>query len=108
MKQIALAAYLSFAPLPALAYEVTTVCATYLNTGASYEVEAVIALGDEINELWDTNSFSFLKKYVIIYWADEQFSVIALDFSMGPSIVGTNGTDQRGYPWQVSRSSLCF
>jgi hypothetical protein len=92
----------------ARSYEVREVCAKYLGTGKAYHVEANILDGSELNDRVGGYRFSSFSKYVVIFWADDQASVIELDYSFGPSPVGTEGTDQEGYRWSVSDSSICF
>lgn len=93
----------------AQAYEVTDVCAKYVNSGKAYKVEAIIADGGELNRAWDTWKFTSYAKYVVIFWDEDQYTVIKLDFSsLGISVLGSTGTDQEGRPWSVSKSTFCI
>ncbi|MFY7926913.1 MAG: hypothetical protein ACOVN5_13975 [Aquidulcibacter sp.] len=89
-------------------YEVKTVCAKYLGTGKSYRVEAQIMKGRELNRRTKSYDFEAYSKYVVIFWSEENVSIIKLDFSSGPSAYPSPGTDQRGYKWEVSTSSVCY
>ena len=97
----------------ARAQNVQLVCATYQNTGKSYTQEAHVLSGRELNKLSRSYRFSTFTYYAILYWADDQFSVIRLDYALSGniSLFGTSGTDQRGYPWRLkkisSRHSYC-
>lgn len=103
-----LAATMLAAPGIASAYEVTEVCATYIRTGAKYQVEAQIMDGSELNERVGTFRFTSYQKYVLIWWNQSEVSVIELDFSYGPSEFGTEGEDQLGRRWDISTSTwLC-
>ena len=94
----------------AYAKEILEVCATYENTGKSYAVEAIILEGSELNS--ETNSFNYnsFSTYAVIFWSNEQASVIELDNFFGSiGIFGTNGNDQRGYPWKIVEGhTFCF
>ncbi len=92
----------------AAAYEVSPVCATYLGTGAKYKVEAQIMDGSELNDRAETYRFSSYSKYVLIWWADGQVTIIELDYSFGPSAIGSEGTDQNGYRWEVAKTRYCL
>ena len=88
----------------AFAYEVVDVCATYSNTGKNYAVQGNIYKGSELNS--ETNSFNYmpLSTYVVIFWSNEQASVIKLDSYYGTLFhYGTSGQDQRGYPWTIKK-----
>ena len=90
-------------------YQVLTVCAKYKNTGKEYKVNAQIMSGTELNRRtrsYDYNSFS---KYAVIFWAQDQVSIIELDYPGTVSTWGTDGTDQRGYKWELSSSTTyCY
>jgi hypothetical protein len=100
----------SFFSLASNAYEVVDVCATYKNTGKKYKVEARVYSGTELNQKtgsFDYNSFS---KYAVIFWEAGQATVIELDLAIGGiSPIGSDGKDQRGYPWSLSTSTtFCY
>ena len=90
-------------------YTVQTVCAKYIGTGKSYKVEAQIMKGSELNRRVGGYNFTSYNKYVIIFWGEENASIIELDYSYGPSAMGTEGKDQNGYRWEISTStSFCY
>ncbi|WP_108472861.1 hypothetical protein [Rhodanobacter thiooxydans] len=112
MKAIAL---LSLVALPLLAGTVhaserATVCAKYaVNYGWSsgYKVEATIARGNELNQSTHTLNYNGLSTYVVIFWAQDQASVIEMSFPyLGP--VEQEGTDQEGKRWTVAKSNFCM
>lgn len=107
MKAAALTLVAMMMAPPALAYQVEEVCAVYLGTGKAYRVEAQIMDGSELNDRAGGYRFSSIKTYVLIWWAEEEVSIIELDYSFGPTISGTEGEDQNGYRWDVSTSSYC-
>ena len=82
-------------------------CATYSNTGKSYTVQGNIYSGNELNSetgSWNYNSWS---TYVVIFWSNAQASVIELDYYFGSlGFMGSNGKDQRGYPWTIKEGHL--
>ena len=91
------------------AAERKTVCATYKPTNRSYKVEATLLMGSELNQ--KTNSFDYVSfsKYVVIFWKENQTSIIELDFSFGPGPFGTDGKDQQGREWEISTSTtFCY
>lgn len=108
MKSFIIRALIAFQFISAAqAYEVKTVCATYLPTGAEYEVSAQIYDGSELQErTGEYFAYSGYKKYVVIFWAGGQASVIELDFSFGPTAFGSEGEDRSGRPWGISTSTV--
>ena len=91
-------------------YEVVEVCATYKNSGKKYKVEANVFKGDELNKRTKTYDYNYFGWYVIIFWGDDQATVIELTSAIGGlGVLGNDGVDQRGYPWHVTRSTLlCY
>jgi hypothetical protein len=90
------------------AYEVIEVCVTYKNTSKNYNVEVRVFDGNELNQRTKSFSYENFSKYAIIFWAEGQATIIKLDsfFKIGP--FGSNGTDQNGYPWELTTSKfLC-
>lgn len=107
-KSVFLCAFLTVSPLAAAAYETLEVCATYSNTGSSYKVQANTMKGSELNKLTKSYNYTSYSKYAVIFWADDQASVIEFPSYCSFSSFGCNGTDQRGYPWSVKRGwSFC-
>ena len=89
------------------AYEVLDVCATYSNTGKSYTVQGNIYSGNELNSKTGSWSYNSWSTYVVIFWSNAQASVIELDYYFGSlGFMGSNGKDQRGYPWTIKEGHL--
>ena len=96
-------------PIKAAAdYRVMDVCARYVPTGSSYEVEAQVIRGDELNERVGGYWYNVFDMYVVIFWADSQATIIELNFPQAPGAFPSTGYDQEGREWTVSTSSLCF
>lgn len=94
----------------ASAAETLEVCATYKNSGMKYRVNAHVLTGSELNERTSSFRFSYFSKYAVIFWGDGQATIIELDFALGGiGPLGSSGRDQRGYPWELSTSTIfCF
>lgn len=111
VKRIALAVMLFTAAVGqsyADEYLVQTVCAKYMGTGKEYKVNAQIMAGTELNRRANTYNYSSYSKYAVIFWAQDQVSIIELDYPGSVSAFGTSGKDQRGYKWELSTStSFC-
>ena len=107
MKKLSIFLLSIFISFNTFAYEVLDVCATYSNTGKSYTVQGNIYSGNELNSKtgsWNYNSWS---TYVVIFWSNAQASVIELDYYFGSlCFMGSNGKDQRGYPWTIKEGHL--
>lgn len=83
------------------------VCATYVNTGKKYSVKANVLMGSELNRITKSIRFSSFDKYVVLFWNPGEATIIELGFSPGGiGIFDTDGKDQRGYPWRVSKGSI--
>lgn len=94
----------------AQASERVTVCAKYetqLGWSKAYQVQATVATGSELNQATHTFGYTAYAKYVVIFWAENEASVIELDLPF-LSVVGQTGKDQRGRRWQVSTGGLCY
>jgi hypothetical protein len=85
------------------------VCAEYKNTGKSYHVTANLMRGSELNQKTGSWNYSSFSTYAVIFWAQGQASVIELDWPQ-ISVFGTDGSDQNGYRWELSKNSsgLCW
>lgn len=88
----------------------TDACATYLNTKKSYLVDVTLISGTELNQKTQSYLYDGLSTYAVIFWSQNQVSVIELDFFIGSlNPIGTRGYDQDGRPWDISsNTSLCF
>ena len=93
-------------------YEVLDVCATYSNSGKSYKVEAKIFSGRELNRRTRTFKYSSFSTYAIIFWSNDQATVIKLGNVIGGRIseIGSNtGVDQQGRPWSIKKGHrFCY
>ena len=91
-------------------YEVVEICARYENTNKSYKVEGKIFKGSELNERTNSYEYTSFSHYVVIFWDDDQATVIELDYYFGNlSFIGISGKDQQGYPWEISKAgSFCY
>lgn len=93
--------------------ESVTVCARYaVQYGYSkgYVVDATLTSGRELDASTGTLSYDALSTYVVIFWSQDQASIIRLDWNT-LSVLPVNGIDQRGRAWQVSRmdpGAVCF
>lgn len=74
-----------------------------------YHVDVNTLKGSELNRKtnsWDYNSYS---TYAVIFWSNDQASVIELNYFIGSfSVHVTNGVDQRGRKWKLSKNSICY
>jgi|SRR6185312_3435298 len=85
---------------PASANDRVDVCATYVNSGASYHVPAISTTGYELNNATSSMRFNVLDHYVVIFWQQNHATVI--DVGAFPvSGFPTTGTDQAGREWRV-------
>ena len=93
-------------PIVAFSSDEMVVCAKQGN-GQAYKVEATLTTGAELNAATHSVNYLGFRTYIVIFWKQNQASIIELDFPH-VSVLGTSGTDQQGRPWEVSTSSLCF
>ena len=102
MKKLTVIIFLIFLSFNAFAYEVLDICATYRNSGKKYKVEGNIYKGSELNKRTNSYKYNGYSTYVVIFWSNEQASVIELDYYYGSlGYIGVNGKDQQGYPWEI-------
>jgi hypothetical protein len=83
------------------------VCAEYVNSGKSYHVHAISTNGNELNRATRTFDYNGFSKYVVIFWAENQATVIEMGccFFGTPSAFGTDGRDQEDREWRISSYS---
>jgi hypothetical protein len=97
-------------PTMAIASEQVDVCAQYVDTGQTYHVTATSTYGTELNQA--THSFNYIasSRYVVIFWAQNQASIIDVGAIFNPSSIGSIGTDQEGRFWTITAYSpaLCW
>ena len=88
------------------------VCARYeTRSGWSdgYSVEAVMTDGGTLNEKTGSYSYEPYAEYAVIFWGEDQASVLKLQSVTGEiSSTGTRAVDQDGGAWRLSTSSLCY
>jgi len=68
------------APSPGYPASRTSACAKYLNTNKAYKVDVTIIRGSELNQKTYSFDYNGLATYAVIFWSDNQASVIELDF----------------------------
>jgi len=86
----------------AVASERVDVCAQYTNTGKMYHVTAISTNGTELNQETHTFIYNTLSHYIVIFWAQNQASVIEMGAPFYlTSYIGSTGFDQEGRPWQI-------
>jgi hypothetical protein len=82
------------------------VCAVYSDTGRTYHVNAIFATGSDLNQTTHTFNYNVLGRYIVIFWAQNQASVIQMNALFGgPSYISSIGFDQEGRSWQISAYS---
>ena len=95
---------------PSEASEKATVCARYeaqYGWSKGYKVEATITSGTELNRATRTFDYDSLSKYVVIFWDQDEVTVIKMSWPyLGP--IAQQGEDQRGVKWEVSKTTICY
>jgi hypothetical protein len=77
----------------------------YLGTGKVYAVPVRIVDG---SDLWPKYSWAkVLTKYAIIFWNNEEATVIDVGVFGLLMDTGVEGTDLQGRRWKVARSPWC-
>jgi hypothetical protein len=90
-------------PVAALASERVDICAEYTDTGQSYHVMAISTTGSELNQATRSFNYNSLGRYIVIFWAPNQASVIEMGgVFVGPTHFQSYGTDQEGRSWAIS------
>jgi hypothetical protein len=94
----------------AIASEQIDVWAQYIDTGQTYHVTATSTYGTELNQAKHSFVYNALSRYVVIFWAQNQASVIDMGAIFNPSYIGSTGTDQEGRFWTITAYSpaLCW
>ena len=97
---------------PSLAADRATVCAKYQTQNGwsdPYQVQATIEDGSELNAATSSLNYQAFSKYVVIFWAQNQASVIKLDNAFGLYAAYQEGIDQEGRHWQVAQGyGICY
>lgn len=105
MRAILAVAFFALFPViaPAVAAEQVDICAQYTSTGKSYHVTATSETGAELNQATQTFNYNSFGQYIVIFWTQNQASVIEmLGVFGGPTYIPNSGTDQEGRTWQIS------
>lgn len=102
---------LFLAPIAVLASERAEVCAKpdgrFGEANKTYQVEATIARGSELNQATGTWDYDGFATYVVIFWDRDQATIIQLESAwLGAFPVA--GVDQQGRGWKVTKSSICY
>lgn len=73
----------------------------------AYEINALIAKGNELNRSYKTHDYRGYSFYAIIYLDSEDPYIIELDstYFLGD---GTTGEDQHGKRWKISKPRICI
>ncbi len=95
-------------------YDRGVICAKYrANYGWSktYRVQATLMSGNELNiATKQYDKYDMFSKYVVIFWAKGQASIIKLDSSLHQFFMsmarGEEGEDQRGTKWKIVSGNL--
>ena len=92
--------------------EVKQLCAKYQTQrgwSKGYSIEAQVMSGRVLNSRTSSYSYNSLSTYAVIFWSNEQASIIELSYYTGRfSAYGTRGTDQEGRSWQLAKTRLCY
>ncbi|NGP90277.1 hypothetical protein [Fodinibius halophilus] len=74
-----------------------------------YSVDVNVMKGSTLNQKTGTYNYNSYSTYAIIFWSEDQASIIELSYFSGSfTAYGTQGTDQRGRKWQLSKTTLCY
>ena len=109
MRPLVLALFLSAVAQCAGSAERATVCAKYRTANgwsSGYKVEATIIKGSELNQATRSVDYKAFSTYVVIFWDDDQASVIEMGWSQ-LSFIGQEGEDKRGVKWEIAKTSIC-
>lgn len=106
MRAMLFATFFALFPVIAVATERVDICAQYSGTGRSYHVNAISETGSELNQATHTFNYDVLSRYIVIFWAQNQASVIEMSGIFGgPTYIPSTGTDQEGRSWEISAYS---
>jgi hypothetical protein len=80
-------------------------CVKYLATDKSYNVEVQIVDGED---LWPKYSWAnVLTKYAIVFWSQEEATVIDIGVFGLNMDTGVQGKDLQGREWKVAKYPWC-
>jgi len=95
---------------PLHASEKVKVCARYSTSDGwskGYSVQATVLKGSELNQNTGTFNYISYATYVVIFWDNDEASVIQMDLTM-LTVMPMQGKDQQGRKWEVAKSNFCF
>lgn len=74
-----------------------------------YSVNVTIIKGSELNRRTKTYNYSSYSTYAVIFWGDDQASVIKLSYYTGSiGVYGVSGTDAQGREWKLAKNRYCL
>lgn len=89
-----------------------TLCVKYQTQNGwskGYSVEVNVLKGSTLNQKTNSYSYESYATYGVIFWDNDQASIIKLNYYMGSfTAYGTQGVDQRGRKWQLSKTTMCY
>ena len=79
-------------------------CLRYENTGQKYLVNGSLWYGSDLTRATGT-VYLQTHLYAVVFWDQNQASVIQLDYNVRPNTYGHGGTDQQGHRWNVAQAT---
>jgi len=74
-----------------------------------YSVNVTIISGSELNRRTKSYRYKSYSTYGVIFWGDDQASVIELKNFFGQfTVLGTNGIDGEGREWKMNNGLICL
>jgi hypothetical protein len=86
------------------------ICAKYRTSSGwsqAYKVDATIIKGYELNQATGSYSYQGYDTYVVIFWDQDEASVIQMESPYVTYMDGP-GYDQQGRAWQIHKGSFCI
>ena len=93
-----------------IAIEKDVVCIKYQTQSGwsqAYEVEGTILKGFDLNRLTMSNAYKPLVTYVVVFWENNQATIIESD-SLMITLMESNGVDQNGVTWKVKKGGISY
>ena len=88
-----------------IAQEAMQLCLRYNATGQKYLVNAALWRGGDLNRSVGISRYNSQAIYAVVFWAQDQATIIQLSYNVRPSTTGIGGTDQTGASWHVSQAT---
>lgn len=74
-----------------------------------YSVDVNVIKGSTLNRKTGTYDYDSYATYAVIFWSNDQASVIKLNYYSGSfTATGTHGVDQQGRQWKLAKTNLCY